>query len=236
MRRESGSSQEYQGGWRQRSIEMSYYYEGKPRGLDAYETALGFRREDLRNKEILDLGAGKEVRLSKEVSDAGLGATVIEMSPDFLHPDIREKAQAASPDVIAVAGLGQNLPFKNESFDDVLVLHVLEHLENEETFFKVLEESARVLRPGGRVYLGPVFSYMRGLMHQQQKKVEKIKALGVTITEEEVPEKYGLEPLRDSSGMKYGYAPYTRLILEKSLPSKSTGAGGLEHINQGLIT
>lgn len=42
----------------------------------------------------------------------------------------------------------QNLPFANQSFDNLVLFDVLHHLENVTLFF---DEALRVLRPGGRV-------------------------------------------------------------------------------------
>ena len=49
-----------------------------------------------------------------------------------------------------VRSLGENLPFKKESFDLVVALDVLEHIEDDEA---ALDEWMRVLKPGGRMFL-----------------------------------------------------------------------------------
>lgn len=46
-------------------------------------------------------------------------------------------------------GVGENLPFADETFDFVISLAVLEHVQN---VHKVVEEAFRVLKPGGYVY------------------------------------------------------------------------------------
>lgn len=52
------------------------------------------------------------------------------------------------------------LPFENDSFDLILCLDVLEHLEND---LAALEELKRVLRPGGLIILSvPAFSWLWG--------------------------------------------------------------------------
>jgi SAM-dependent methyltransferase len=48
-----------------------------------------------------------------------------------------------------VMGVAEELPFKDESFDGVLSLSVLEHVKDP---FRAAKEIARVLKPGGQVY------------------------------------------------------------------------------------
>ena len=55
------------------------------------------------------------------------------------HPGIRFEASAA-----------ENLPFSGESFDYVVLLSVLEHVQD---WRKTLAEAVRVLRPGGVLYV-----------------------------------------------------------------------------------
>ncbi len=51
---------------------------------------------------------------------------------------------ACKPDV---CGDVQNLPFKDESFDSINAIHVLEHIPN---IVKVMNEAWRVLKPDGQ--------------------------------------------------------------------------------------
>ncbi len=65
-----------------------------------------------------------------------------EFAPDVVSTDI-----VALPWLDAVAD-AQNLPFTNQSFDNIVLFDVLHHIENVTLFFN---EALRVLRPGGRV-------------------------------------------------------------------------------------
>ena len=61
--------------------------------------------------------------------------------PGYVHLDC-----VALPGVDLVADLERALPFADDAFDEVLALHVLEHVED---LFGLLAELARVIRPGG---------------------------------------------------------------------------------------
>jgi SAM-dependent methyltransferase len=66
-------------------------------------------------------------------------------------------------DTTDVMGVGEALPFQDNSFDAVFSLAVLEHVKNP---FKCAEEISRVLKPGGRLmccvpFLQPLHGYPR---------------------------------------------------------------------------
>ena len=76
---------------------------------------------------VLDCGAGKQANPPENV-------VCVEVVP------------YASTDVLAV---GEDLPFRDATFDGVLCLNVLEHVRDP---FRVAREIVRVLKPGGRTY------------------------------------------------------------------------------------
>ena len=71
----------------------------------------------------LNLGCGRDVR------------------PDHVNVD-----RVPLPGISAVVDLEQPLPFRTASFDEILTVHVLEHVDR---FLPLMEELHRVLRPGG---------------------------------------------------------------------------------------
>lgn len=75
-----------------------------------------------------------------------------EFAPNVVSSDI-----IPSPwiDVVADA---QDLPFENQSFDNIVMFDVLHHIENVTLFFN---EALRVLRPGGRIaMMEPYISWL----------------------------------------------------------------------------
>ena len=86
---------------------------------------------------LLDIGCGSGWfrRYTKDVNYIGL---------DIM---IRQDVEIDFPMVV---GIGENLPFKDESVDHVLVLATLDHVINPA---KVLKESYRILKRNGKIYI-----------------------------------------------------------------------------------
>jgi len=113
-------------------------------------------RESVQPAEKLDIleigcGTGKNTQYLLTVADNLIAA-------DF-SVEMLEKAQAKifAPKVqFRQMDLGEDWSFDNESFDLVSCSLVLEHLENIEHVFR---QAARVLRPGGRFYVGELHPF-----------------------------------------------------------------------------
>ena len=127
------------------------------RSLDGYEKELGLDIKELSGKDVLNLGAGATLAFEKSLQEGGIDARVVSLSPDYSNTDHRKRALEDKPEVSQIAsGVGQQLPFKNESFDYVLALHVTEHLKTKEAYEAMLREIVRVLRVNGKGYIAPV--------------------------------------------------------------------------------
>jgi ubiquinone/menaquinone biosynthesis C-methylase UbiE len=87
---------------------------------------------------VLDLGCGRGGVVELIWKDVKLAAG---LDPDTLS--LSEHRATAMP---VVRGVGQNLPFADESFDLIVCLWVLEHLSQP---LSTLREVRRVLHPGG---------------------------------------------------------------------------------------
>ena len=118
-----------------------------------------FRRELLERMEIgpgdriLDLGAGTAT-LALMIKERWPGVEVVGLDAD---PEIlaigRRKVAAAGEDVELVEGFSTELPFPDASFDVVVSTLFFHHLTGA-VKRQTLPEVARVLKPGGRFYVG----------------------------------------------------------------------------------
>jgi SAM-dependent methyltransferase len=90
------------------------------------------------------------------VLDCGAGSR-----GDFFQNVVNlEVADYPSTDVLGVA---EELPFRDNSFDGVLCMNVLEHVRDP---FKAAREIARVLKPGGELYcVAPLLQPVHGFPH-----------------------------------------------------------------------
>lgn len=104
---------------------------------------------------------------TKKICDKYLDGVVLEIGAggNYLKEDFKSKYTDwlsldydLRSDSIDLRGDGQQLPFKNEMFDTIISIDVLEHVPNPEKF---VSEMFRVIKPGGKVILStPFFFYL----------------------------------------------------------------------------
>ena len=113
---------------------FSYY-------LNVYKNALCL---EPKGKTALDIGCGGGI-LAEEFAAAGFQVTGIDPSENSLHT-AREHAKHSGLNIDYRSGIGENLEFKDNSFDVVYCCDVLEHVRD---LPKCISEIARVLKPEG---------------------------------------------------------------------------------------
>jgi SAM-dependent methyltransferase len=97
------------------------------------------RLEGVDSKDILEIGCGEGMMFD------GTSINPVQMDVSFRRATF---ARAKRSQVLC--GDGYHLPFKSESFSVVLLVAVLEHTSRP---WDVLEETRRVLKPGGRTLI-----------------------------------------------------------------------------------
>jgi len=107
-------------------------------------TELGMDPQD---KAALDVGCGGGL-LAEEFARLGCRVTGVDPSSESLET-ARGHAAAGGLDIRYVESSGENLPFEDGSFDIAYCCDVLEHVNDLQ---RTLDETARVLKPGG-VYM-----------------------------------------------------------------------------------
>jgi len=100
---------------------------------------------------ILDIGCG-EGRFCRMMSTRGL--TVVGLDPTEA---LRARAQTLDPQGRYIAGRAEALPFEAASFDGVVFYMSLIDIPD---FRLAINEAARVLRPGGRLLVGNLQSFV----------------------------------------------------------------------------
>lgn len=116
-------------------------YDKKEKYLNSFEKGkLLSLLSDLKNKKVLDVGAGTG-RISLELFSLGAQVTALDVSDKILEVLKRKNKKIAT-----VVGEAEDLPFENDSFDLVVAAFLIVHLKDPARFF---DEVYRVLKSGG---------------------------------------------------------------------------------------
>ncbi|HEY5034320.1 MAG TPA: class I SAM-dependent methyltransferase, partial [Candidatus Dormibacteraeota bacterium] len=116
------------------------------------------------DSRVLDLGCGRGGVVELFWREVRLAAG--------LDPDVPSLAEHRAPGMPVIRGRGEHLPFAAGSFDLIVCLWVLEHLDQPDVVFN---EVRRVLRPGGHfVFLTPNLSNPLLLMNRMAKALPQM--------------------------------------------------------------
>jgi len=172
------------------------------RSFDDYQVNLGFEPDEFAGKKVLDLGSGEMQKFAREAGK--LDIEVISLSPKSARQLYRDQAVWANleslfePSVPLIAGIAQELPFKDQAFDVVVSNWAVPWYipRDQKAYNLAFQEMSRVLKPGGQAFLYPV--------SEDRKKLARV-ALGTVAGVS-----FGLE--RPSNQ----YRQYDRLIITKN--------------------
>ena len=105
--------------------------QGRERDLEDYEGWLGFKKEDLEGKTVLDLGSGEREFFSEDLKSKNINANVYSLNPDYSSERYRKTLNnLESWQRKSVAGIAQETPFKDNTFDLVLGLYSVAAFSN----------------------------------------------------------------------------------------------------------
>ena len=152
------------------------------RGLKHYLAMFDLQVDDLKGRRILDIGAGS-ANFSKDAKKEGIDVTAIDplykykegrnLIKDYKYVEenrlekfhrvlsMLSRKKGFLPN--AVAALGEQLPFRDESFDMVCSIYSSFHYATTpEIIYRNFEEQLRVLTKGGSLYTFPVRKSKQG--------------------------------------------------------------------------
>ena len=140
------------------SVATRRAYEDGPSFFRRFEGTV--KVEDLQGKDVLDIGSGCGGRTAYYLVKGAPGS-IIGLDISVLRAGVAKSSVRKMCDdhrVSFMVGIGEEMPFREESFDVILSYDVFEHVQD---LAAVLNECFRVLRPGGRLlalfppYFGP---------------------------------------------------------------------------------
>ena len=99
---------------------------------------------DWKDKSVLDLGCAGGF-MSEAMSRKGARVTGIDPAIEAIKV-ATSRANLTGQNIKYSTGIGEELPYKDDEFDTVVCVDVLEHVSD---LTKVISEITRVLRPGG---------------------------------------------------------------------------------------
>lgn len=127
----------------------------------------------LQGADVLDLGAFTGGRLIYWHEQYGFNASRgIDINPEFAAAGTTFASTKGVDGVAFDTGVGEDLPYADDTFDVVISYDVFEHVRSVET---VMAECLRVLRPGGRLFA--VFPQFYQPLEAHLGSVTKLPAL-----------------------------------------------------------
>lgn len=90
--------------------------------------------------KVLDCGAGHGA-FTKKLVEAGYDVEACDLFPEIFY---YEGVSCKKADVT------DHLPYPDNTFDAIVAMEIMEHIQDHEVFFK---EANRILKPGGSVYI-----------------------------------------------------------------------------------
>lgn len=146
-------------------------------------------------KKFLDLGCGPGARDSLYFQKAGYDVVASDILPEILKTVV--KLNPSLRDKIKKVDISKKFPFKNQTFDLVFCITVVQHLNEKSVFKTTFPEIKRILKTGGYFLLvfkvgdeikemfDPVYKVRRTFrLFQPKKIVKELKRNGFVFPKE----------------------------------------------------
>jgi len=137
----------------------------------------------VKGEEVLSVGCGPAI-IESALSECGFSITGLDVSQETLD--------CAPDSVRTVAARAEDMPFPASSFDAVIYVASLQFIED---YRKALEQTARVLRPEGRLIvllLNPESDFFKRKLRDPNSYVRKIKHTELKGIEEVIAEHFNV--------------------------------------------
>jgi hypothetical protein len=151
----------------------------------------------LADRIVLDIGCG-DGKFTRFLARSGAKATGIDVNPRVIERAYA-KAREEGLDIAWIEGRAEDLPFSNASLDTVVFSNSLHHVDPGE-MDHAIAEAARVLKPGGDLYVmepvaeGAYFEATR-LINDEREVRNKARAAVAEAT------RHGLNPVTEVTFM-----------------------------------
>jgi SAM-dependent methyltransferase len=122
--------------------------------LKYYLAFLELEKEDLENKKVLDVGSSTG-RIVEEINK--IGGKAFGLDPIYVDKKREEVLKNKDNLVAGMAGNGNDMPFKNETFDIIINnFSTFNYAKNEDIVSKNFEQQLELLREEGAIYVFPL--------------------------------------------------------------------------------
>ncbi len=162
-------------------------------------------------ERILDVGCGRAIDVA-EVATGNWQCHGLEPSGKMLQ-HARSYLAENGRNVVLIRGIGEQLPFKDGTFDKVMCKGALDHFPNPE---KAIQEMARVLKPGGKAIIS--IANFESLSFRLGRRLYRI----ISIFHKKSRDERRVWHVPEDHAYKFDYATLNRMVkphldVEKAL-------------------
>ncbi len=149
----------------------------------------GISVEDIKGK-VLDIGSGEYQRFARDLKHF-YKKDVVSIDPKLIYQSNRYNTKIVEPGFSpkSIAGIVQELPIRSESIDTIFAAASLQLIDPGD-YPHALGEIYRVLAPGGKAYILPLFESDK-VPYDEKEFFNCLESLGITYTAVEKPKPDG---------------------------------------------